>query len=797
MDVIEVLEVEFFKVKITSIASSPIMNVPFCTCPGTSLSFSGQFTSCIVPIVLHCIVTCPLSISTIAPTVLPSLLSRTPLFPLMFPLLRQWRNLKAWKQSGVRYEDFMDPHLGSLAVVCPACPRPGVNLKNGWQSDPEKYKYMASMIMDGNFSAEHQGMKNPWDDVRLADGHVFMVTNEPYKAHLKMAVTFHQKLECHEHHARAALESTGIGAAACSHHGFFFLHCVVNVQNGEGQRNIDYCMFQTSEFLRGLLMIYVMYNVWCHYCMHMVLRFEKSPSLSMLDGLTVLGGIGQFHLEEVIESLWPAPNKISDSTRGMTTGHQQEVIDNHLNDSNWHKLITLASALAQKWRLACQECQPAHDALKALMDTSDPAKVCQWTLAAEQAAQDHNNDIKVMDIYAVQAHKLPSCQQIQLQLSKTENGSAAWISYGLKIKKTKLQVASKARAVSEHSPVGNKITLEQMWGKVLNEVKAFHHKAAKFLPATALVNALSLPADSSNLGSNWDSLDPVSTISSSSDVPEEELQDPPDLQSTSQSSTERIIIALLSSLGIRFCKSHSLQDLVEVEKQLHIGQMNDTLHSVHVGIGYKSFLYRHSVRKATLQRQKLKSFDEVHMADAGVLDNARLYTAARTAFMALFNHDDAEDMDKQESYARRYKILVKADMKANTAIIEHRTCGLSKVHLLWFWTLDVEGDLGSSEWMDEMYRVVWLQAHAQVAIVPLEMSRSLWAFKRESKICALRAESSGSPGHRSWATRQTMEKLRAGTRHTAGKWRVHGGQYGGILQAQPSQVDQQLVEMVF
>ena len=51
---------------------------------------------------------------------------------------------------------------------------------------------MTSIIMDGNFSAVHQQMKNPEDDVRFADGHSFMVTNGPYKEHLRTAVSHKQ-----------------------------------------------------------------------------------------------------------------------------------------------------------------------------------------------------------------------------------------------------------------------------------------------------------------------------------------------------------------------------------------------------------------------------------------------------------------------------------------------------------------------------------------------------------------------------------------------------------------------------
>ena len=42
--------------------------------------------------------------------------------------------------------------------------------------------------MDGNFQAEHMKMKNPESDVPLSDGTGFMVSNELYKSHLKLAV---------------------------------------------------------------------------------------------------------------------------------------------------------------------------------------------------------------------------------------------------------------------------------------------------------------------------------------------------------------------------------------------------------------------------------------------------------------------------------------------------------------------------------------------------------------------------------------------------------------------------------
>lgn len=114
-------------------------------------------------------------------------------------------------------------------------------------------------VMDGNFAAEHQRMKNPEDDLWLADGEGYFVGRKDYKEHLSAAletyeVVVHmlpvvslnnilsttQKSTCNEYKAvnslgkdRHSLDSTGIGATVCARHGCFVPHSVVNFQVGK------------------------------------------------------------------------------------------------------------------------------------------------------------------------------------------------------------------------------------------------------------------------------------------------------------------------------------------------------------------------------------------------------------------------------------------------------------------------------------------------------------------------------------------------------------------------------------
>ncbi|KAG2336366.1 hypothetical protein BDR05DRAFT_978803 [Suillus weaverae] len=139
---------------------------------------------------------------------------------------RQWRQLKQSKWHGF------------ACSFCPACLQPGVNVnlaeKNA--ADPA-WLYLRSLVMDGNFKAEHMFPVNPTDEVALTNGLGFMVSDAWYKMHLAKA----KDVANASHHK---LEATGIG-------GCFVPHLMVNFQKGERftgqyfcqrQMNMDYAL---------------------------------------------------------------------------------------------------------------------------------------------------------------------------------------------------------------------------------------------------------------------------------------------------------------------------------------------------------------------------------------------------------------------------------------------------------------------------------------------------------------------------------------------------------------------------
>ncbi|KAI6106523.1 hypothetical protein EDD16DRAFT_1695447 [Pisolithus croceorrhizus] len=141
-----------------------------------------------------------------------------------------WRDLKHRKWFGD----------GGLALFCPACPQPGLNLPADWKVWYDRDTVMRQYVIDGNFTAQHMKMNKPELDVALSDGKGYMVSEGPYQNHLQHSLDSKERSTCSNHRAinaaninKSNLRSTGIGATACARHGCFVPHSVVDFQKGE------------------------------------------------------------------------------------------------------------------------------------------------------------------------------------------------------------------------------------------------------------------------------------------------------------------------------------------------------------------------------------------------------------------------------------------------------------------------------------------------------------------------------------------------------------------------------------
>ncbi|KAH9030846.1 hypothetical protein EDB83DRAFT_2319278 [Lactarius deliciosus] len=275
--------------------------------------------------------------------------------------------------------------------------------------------------MDGNFSAEHMRCRTGDADLSLSTGMAFMVNPNSYKAHLHSGQEIVQPSTCNTYRAVEQansscphLDVTGIGATACCH-GFFVPTSVVDFQKGE-----SLCK-ALSYNMEDILVALVMYDIMCQYGVHFQEWVERSPELSLSSSLQLRTGIGLFHIHghqdsclphfspsyipgakqvdgEIIETLWAPLNNISRSIRGMSLAHRQEVLDAHMNHSNWKKMVHIVPSLLKQWKCMETGIDLSAEILNAL-NTHLRTKTKRWLAEEKHAQSKRHEDPTLMDIY--------------------------------------------------------------------------------------------------------------------------------------------------------------------------------------------------------------------------------------------------------------------------------------------------------------------------------------------------------------------------------------------------------------
>ncbi|KAG1803526.1 uncharacterized protein HD556DRAFT_1303602 [Suillus plorans] len=363
------------------------------------------------------------------------------IFPLMVPdryrelmrAARQWRQCKLYKWHGFAHKDDQ-PKDGDLALFCPACPQPGINLDLSTSTvaqpdDTPSWLMTRYLVMDGNFKAEHMHPVNPSDEVSLMDGLGFMVSDERYKSHLAIAQDNVQRSDCNNHRAvnqanasRQRLEATGIGGCACARHGCFVPHSMVDFQKGERQMNMDYALSQALNYKTdGISRAITFYDINCmdiipgiglwHVHGHQDNCFVRYAS-NFIHGTGRIDG-------EIMETLWAPLNIISPSARGMGTPHRKEVLDYQMNDCNFMKMIRITKFLSRKFKEAIKGASESKLAFDNLNETANPDMVVLWKAEEALAHANRAEDPTAMDIYEVRLErgKCPLLLAVRLKIA--------------------------------------------------------------------------------------------------------------------------------------------------------------------------------------------------------------------------------------------------------------------------------------------------------------------------------------------------------------------------------------------
>ncbi|TFK80022.1 hypothetical protein K466DRAFT_504583, partial [Polyporus arcularius HHB13444] len=337
--------------------------------------------------------------------------------PLASHVVRLWRHLTALKR-GARCHDptgAAGTREGELALDCPACPHPGKNLPEDWQSAPPEIRwiYTLFLMLDANFRAKlkDRGL----EDAELGPGWSYYVENSKFQAHSLADSCRTQKSTCSAEHKaiqnanlrKDGYIASGVGAVLCARHAVVRKNAAGDLPNGEKYvctiryLIMDYLLFST--LLGVILMLLISYDIACQWhkklarraredlpphirreITEMQIRFAIPKKHIRVHGpkhsqfsLNFLRWVGRTYAEG-IEAHWAHMNPVALSAREMSPGMRREHMDDHWGGWNWQKIIGFGTYLLQLMMEADKMYAKQATAHKNLSATFPTENVERW-----------------------------------------------------------------------------------------------------------------------------------------------------------------------------------------------------------------------------------------------------------------------------------------------------------------------------------------------------------------------------------------------------------------------------------
>ncbi|KAF8834462.1 hypothetical protein BDN67DRAFT_992665 [Paxillus ammoniavirescens] len=262
-------------------------------------------------------------------------------YPTFLWMIRQYRNVK----NGIH-----TTQAGQLALVCPACPHPNINLPEGWEDADASLKFLYWLIltMDANFWLKNRNQSSDVADPGLHTGLAYFIPNQPYEEHILKYVS------------QDNISTCSVGLCLCACHEFVRPTVVGDLQKGEQYCNMDYIFFSAIVPLL-LLSVMVSYDIACQWKLNLWKRMAELPEPMYLPLAVAMFhfafGIPKFHcpahatecaiphslnlMPAGIERNWSKMNHVGNSTKEMGPGARHNTLNDHFGHHNWRKYVGL------------------------------------------------------------------------------------------------------------------------------------------------------------------------------------------------------------------------------------------------------------------------------------------------------------------------------------------------------------------------------------------------------------------------------------------------------------------------
>ncbi|KAJ7604746.1 hypothetical protein FB45DRAFT_880205 [Roridomyces roridus] len=445
-------------------------------------------------------------------------------------MARQWRHLLLLKRGGRGHAESGSTGTspGELAVLCPVCPRPGVNLPEGFENaaPEDQCLYVMVLALDACFRLKRRIISSELRDPGLGTGWAYVVEPEEYRKYLLTVTDQKEMSTCS---GLAALDyantkfsrgyaTTGVVMGVCARHEFVQPNGVGDLQKGERFANTDWVFASILRHLDPRIRKIVSYDIVCQWAIYVLERLKELPPLIRLAMLLELFRfvIPKMHIHghtrdcqvryslnyvpgsgqtdgEGIERPWASIGGIATSTRVSGPGARHDALDCHWSFWNWLKTIGLPDLLRRCLDVARKEEIVQLQAFSAFtQQQEDRAPV--WRKMVEEYEADGSKpnpyEATVKGLTEAEVRKrLEEEDEKEVAAGRTrvhDVSPCAFVTLGLELEDSQRKIRLQVELKKASSAVSSKESLKQLRSKFNRRLTRFRTLQATYQPAAIL-----------------------------------------------------------------------------------------------------------------------------------------------------------------------------------------------------------------------------------------------------------------------------------------------------------------------
>ncbi|KAG2130738.1 hypothetical protein DEU56DRAFT_757809 [Suillus clintonianus] len=439
----------------------------------------------------------------------------------------------------------------------------------------------------------------------------------------------------------------------------------------------------------------------CQWSLNFAQRVDNCPGLELPDNTEIVAAVGKFHLSahklacfaryslnfiqgagqvdgEILETLWAPFNKISPTARSMSQAHRQEILDDHMRNSNWKKLVRIVKTLLRKYKRANKGIEDTRVPFEELTGSLDVIKVRAWEKDEEKAKEERGEHL---DIY-------------QLKIAKGRLGSISWLIDGINIEDSQDALRVAIRQLPKDASAVQKAAVQVKRQKLAARISKFHEIA------DAMTEGIEVHGGTEHMDDiRFCTTDVVEEVREAADIEDvlEEIDE--------EVPAEAMGIWMPSSVLRNEALALGLHTLQAEELELRKGQANDCLEKLRQALGHKAIIYRQHFRSADSTWTGTRSKQEALRCRIKIEKCVRRYQRERGSMQRLGADED--------TLRTIYQDIQPHQLSVDKEVTEENRYGQGSDRLAWFWLVNNGHDSQEDVWMDEFYRVNWLKAKAR------------------------------------------------------------------------------------